>query len=802
MESAQAEPSATTSIPSPAIIPASAPKIAPPPFPTTPVGPKIAASAPKPFPSTANVATATAQTMPDMGTPVPRVTVLPTTPGQAPKPAGPATPRPNPAHVRANQTPQSAGRGRNDGSPRHHQRKPRRTSGDRNLSKEEDPLRVLVTGFPQYSQAQDISRVFVKFGNVKVENISSKVATLVYTSAEEAKAAIQASKKVNVYGEFLTVRPYSEQRAADLTNRATLPKLDFTRTKQKSVPLDPKQIDFSGDFNKQLERILAGVRLTQEDVAALSTLYTDVEHALQAQWPGCSAIPFGSITTGLGVKTSDADCFVHIPPQFRHPGNNYVMKAKRILQQYPDVFAEILSIPRANTPIVKFFHIPTATNCDLTFKTPLGAQNSKLVAFMLHADPRLIPMAVAIKYWAKVHDFSGTGKLTNYALTLLIIFYLQQPPRSLLPSVAWLQRDARHDLLVDHWNTGFDACGKDSLPPTTNTSSISELLGGFFEYYSMFNFEEMVVCTYLGTPLKKDVFMDLNQLPNEFHRYKNNVMTNRALPLRFNTAVCVQDPFEQCHNVASAINGRLAAEIKAYFKFAANAYEKEKLNNCQNFFETILLQKPKIIRAKLHPEYRVNLFPRIIVTIINPDWKPIVRDIVFTIFEQMLKIKLGKVEEKVNMDTKKEKEKYMGTITRAIWKRKQFTRLYSVMDLPFVEKQTKITEEILQVDKEVFSVQFQVTLTFCHAPRSAVVGVRLGAGDAPAFREFGKFFISVMQGWFLSLLRPHARAPDQDTAAKIADTIRMVESADAADGASDSDSSPARDAAADEQSPV
>lgn len=52
------------------------------------------------------------------------------------------------------------------------------------------------------------------------------------------------------------------------------------------MPLDPKQIDFSGDFNKQLERILAGVRLTQEDVSALSTLYTDVEHALQAQWPG------------------------------------------------------------------------------------------------------------------------------------------------------------------------------------------------------------------------------------------------------------------------------------------------------------------------------------------------------------------------------------------------------------------------------------------------------------------------------------------------------------------------------------
>ena len=45
-------------------------------------------------------------------------------------------------------------------------------------------------------------------------------------------------------------------------------------------------IDLKGDFHSQLDSILSAVRLTQEDVKCLSQLYTDLEIALQAQWPG------------------------------------------------------------------------------------------------------------------------------------------------------------------------------------------------------------------------------------------------------------------------------------------------------------------------------------------------------------------------------------------------------------------------------------------------------------------------------------------------------------------------------------
>ncbi|KAJ8719868.1 hypothetical protein PYW08_012043 [Mythimna loreyi] len=629
--------------------------------------------------------------------------------------------------------------------------------------------RIIVTGYPNYTQPQDLLDVFTKFGNVRIDKCNSWMATLSFVREEEAAAAAAATKRLHIYGHYLAVSLYSAKLAQELS-QPTTPKREFPMSKQKGVIVEPKKINLLGDFHSQLDNILSAVRLTQEDVKHLGQLYTDLEVALQAQWPGCKAVPFGSITTGLGIKTSDADCFINIPGQFRQPNGNYVNKAKRVLMQYGSTFAEILAIPRANTPIVKFFHIPTDTNCDVTFKTPLGAQNSRLIAFLLHSDPRLLPMSVVIKYWAKVHDLSGTGKLTNYALTLMIIFYLQQPPHSILPPVSWLQSDVKYAYIVDHWNTGFMNVPS-LLPAHSNTSSISELLGGFFEYYSLFNFEEMVICTYLGVPVKKELFKDTANMPDEFDRYKKNVLNNYVMPIRYQTAFVVQDPFEQCHNVASTVTSKLALDIKTYFKFCANAYEKEKLNSCQDFLKIILLQRPKLIRGKTHPEFRVNLFPRIINPIISYDWKSVVRDMVKEIFENMLKIQLGKVEEKVNPDTRKEKEKYSGTLTKPIWKRKAFTKLYSVMNLSFEEKQARITQEIMNAEKQEINIQFQLTLTYCHDPKSAVISVRLGSGDLEAFREFGKFFISVTQNWLTELLKPFSMPNCKDTATKIAETM-------------------------------
>ncbi|XP_050344107.1 speckle targeted PIP5K1A-regulated poly(A) polymerase-like [Nymphalis io] len=621
-----------------------------------------------------------------------------------------------------------------------------------------DSRKVLVTGYPSYTQPQDLTRIFSSYGTVKVVKINNKCAVLEFKDEDEAKDAIQDSNEVNIYGEFLTVKQFTQKSAP------TTPKRDFGKSKKKaSKIIEPLALDLSGDFHQQLAGLLGAVRLAQDEVAALAELYHDLEQALQQPWPGCVATPFGSITTGLGIKTSDADCYINVPPNLRHANANYVLKAKRVLHQYPHLFAEILAIPRANTPIVKFFHIPTETNCDVTFKTPLGSQNSKLIAFLLHADPRLVPVAVLVKYWARVHGLSGTGRLTNYALTMLLLFYLQQPPVSLLPSVSWLQRDADYDCIVDHWNTGF-MHHHDRLPESTNTSSISELLGGFFQYYSTFNFNEMVVCPFLGSPIKKDLFKDLSLLPQELGRYVSNIRERLTSPMRFTTSMCIQDPFDLCHNVASPITSRLAFEIKEFFRFAAAAYDKEKLNNCKGLLQMILIQKPKISNGKLHPEFRVVIYPYVIQSIINPDWKSVVTDVMKKVFEHVCKIKLVKIEEKANNTGKKQKDKYLAVVDKPIWKRNQFSKLYNLMHLEFLQKQTRITEEILNVEKQQYNVQFRLTLTFSQEPKTAAACIKLIEGDPAVFREFGKFFISSMHNWFMTLikteLKPREKKPD------------------------------------------
>lgn len=96
----------------------------------------------------------------------------------------------------------------------------------------------------------------------------------------------------------------------------------------------------------------------------------------------CEAIPFGSITTGQGIKSSDADCFLALQPGTDgRPGygaaeysGNFVNKAARLMRVYPDVFSKIVAIPKANTPIIKFLHVPTNMNCDLNSKVRIQGE--------------------------------------------------------------------------------------------------------------------------------------------------------------------------------------------------------------------------------------------------------------------------------------------------------------------------------------------------------------------------------------------------------------------------------------------
>jgi speckle targeted PIP5K1A-regulated poly(A) polymerase len=72
----------------------------------------------------------------------------------------------------------------------------------------------------------------------------------------------------------------------------------------------------------------------------------------------------------------------------------------------------------------------------------LALRNTELIRYYVTCDKRIRHLVYVVRCWAKMAGVSGSkgSKLTNYALTLLVIFYLQNLKPSGLPSVDELSR--------------------------------------------------------------------------------------------------------------------------------------------------------------------------------------------------------------------------------------------------------------------------------------------------------------------------------------------------------------------------
>ncbi|XP_022113177.2 speckle targeted PIP5K1A-regulated poly(A) polymerase [Pieris rapae] len=616
-------------------------------------------------------------------------------------------------------------------SPRRHAPK-KQEQPAKNSSK--GHLKVHVSGFPPYTRVEDLKYVFAAYGHVKVK-LLKKYAIITLPDQDSVLDAIAHSKKISVYGSFLTIKLDNGESPAKKIDR-------FVRSKEKSAIIEPKEIGLKGDFDQKLEQVLDAVRLTRDEVLNISSLYVDLETALRTVWPDCCAVPFGSITTGLGIKSSDADCFVRLPAGLRGNDAAHVLRTKRLLQLYPDVFAEVFAIPNAHTPIVKFFHLPTKTTCDVSFKTPLGSQNSRLVAFLLHSDARLLPLAVVIKYWAKVHQLSGTGKLTNYALTTLLIFFMQR--LGILPSVESLQR-GREDI-VDGWNTAFST---DPPPPSPDSASIEELLGGFFEFYAAFDFNKFVVCPFLGREIEKAAFANPASLPDAFDRYKRNVESGAAHPIKFSTSICIQDPFQLCHNVSSSISGKLADELPQYINFAATAFRASRAD----FLDTILLKKPQIAVAD-KSKIRAVVHSKDLDRVVGDEWKAIIKNVIRILFEDICRSTLAVLETEERPRAKRQIERYAVTLTKAIWNRKRLTKLNKHAGGTFLEKQINISQQIIDTCEKTPHLKMRLVLSFPQNSRVTSVYIEFVDGEKADFQQFGKMFRLMMNGWFFELVKP------------------------------------------------
>ncbi|KAJ8731582.1 hypothetical protein PYW07_004746 [Mythimna separata] len=331
----------------------------------------------------------------------------------------------------------------------------------------------------------------------------------------------------------------------------------------------------TGDFDSQLQHILhTQVDYAQDPELIVSRVLDDVRATLSQRWQGFKLFPFGSLTSGVGTKSSDLDITLHLPNFNYSSALDVIEETRQLFQKQPDLYIHVDGIHMPRYTLYSFIYIPTQQKVDLIFHLFTSGEEviatSKLLKYYFSLDKRNLTLVRFLKYLFSIHGLTSSGPvdtLISYTVYLLLIFYLQQ--KNMAPPVYVLQKDTE-SVFFRNWDVSFN-----ELPyNTTNTENLHQLLGGFFKYYSEFNFEENIVSPYTGRPIPKSALVDVENLPKE--HFLNNFFNRTILRKISNglncTELCIQAPFHLSVNKGERVSHEYAIKFKYFVKSVARLF--------------------------------------------------------------------------------------------------------------------------------------------------------------------------------------------------------------------------------------
>ncbi|XP_066257230.1 uncharacterized protein [Euwallacea similis] len=273
----------------------------------------------------------------------------------------------------------------------------------------------------------------------------------------------------------------------------------------------------------------------------------------------CKVYPFGSRISGIGNQDSDLDVFVEVAGSYFGQKNQdpagqvtIIRKAYKILSKDKD-YTNLVQVLTARTPILRLLHVPTNLACDLSFKHGLSVENTKFLRLCMELQPVCQQLILLIKKWV---DLVVYENITTYAFSIMCIFYLQVI--GYLPSIKRIRElNVTEHKVISGWETINYVLSVDEMKSYVKTYefSVYELLQDFFMYYSKFDFNTYVICPLLGEPFKRSLFFNEvpENFPPEMSAYVAQLKGNDPEIFRFNSYMCVQDPFDLSHNLTKAV---------------------------------------------------------------------------------------------------------------------------------------------------------------------------------------------------------------------------------------------------------
>ncbi|XP_026977813.1 poly(A) RNA polymerase, mitochondrial [Sagmatias obliquidens] len=292
------------------------------------------------------------------------------------------------------------------------------------------------------------------------------------------------------------------------------------RCRNQSSPSSKKLFELlccAESVDDQLNTLLREFQLTEENTKLRYLTCSLIEDVAAAYFPDCTVRPFGSSVNSFGKLGCDLDMFLDLDEiekfSTHKASGNFLMEfqvknvpSERIAtQKILSVVGECLDhfgpgcvgvqkILNARCPLVRFSHQASGFQCDLTTNNRIALKSSELLYMYGALDSRVRALVFSIRCWARAHSLTSSipgAWITNFSLTVMVIFFLQRRSPPILPTLDYLKTlaDAEDKCIIEGHNCTF-VRDFNRIKPSGNSETLELLLKEFFEYFGNFAFNK------------------------------------------------------------------------------------------------------------------------------------------------------------------------------------------------------------------------------------------------------------------------------------------------------------------------
>nr|XP_042913657.1 poly(A) RNA polymerase, mitochondrial isoform X2 [Parasteatoda tepidariorum] len=177
-----------------------------------------------------------------------------------------------------------------------------------------------------------------------------------------------------------------------------------------------------------------------------------------------------------------------------------------LLRTFLPGITSVNKILHARVPIVKLDHKILGMEVDISVNNLAPILMSELLYFCGEVDSRIRPLIYAVKKWARETDITKSSPgswFTNFSLTLLVVYFLQNRPTPVLPPlkeiINIIGAEFTDEYRFEYLMTLPELQAKASL----NKESIAVLLQEFLLYLGSHPFEDRCISLMTGSAIER-----------------------------------------------------------------------------------------------------------------------------------------------------------------------------------------------------------------------------------------------------------------------------------------------------------